>query len=53
MYANSGEFDTTPLSLESGLGLHCLPTSDKKDARLMWVKDLSGSVLVLSHFASS
>ena len=23
---------------ESGLGLHCLPMSHKKDARLIWVK---------------
>ena len=27
-----------PLSVESDLGLHCLPVSHKKDARLIWVK---------------
>ena len=26
-----------PLSVASDLGLHCLPISHKKDARLMWV----------------
>ena len=30
--------DQTPHSAASGLGLHCLPTSHKKDTRLIWVK---------------
>ena len=35
-----GDTDETPLSVASGLGLHCLPTSNKKDARLIWVKSI-------------
>ena len=30
--------DQMPRSAASGLGLHCLPMSHKKDARLIWVK---------------
>ena len=29
--------DQTPHSAASGLGLHCLPMSHKKDATLKWV----------------
>ena len=36
--ANSGDPDQTLRSAVSGLGLHCLPMSHKKDARLKWVK---------------
>ena len=35
---NSGEPDQTPQNAASDLGLHCLHTSHKKDARLIWVK---------------
>ena len=28
----------TPHSVASGLGLHCLPMSHRKDARLIWLK---------------
>ena len=38
LQANSGEPGQTPISVASGLGLHYLPTSHKKDARLIWVK---------------
>ena len=30
--------DQTPRSVASGLDLHCMSTSHKKDARLLWVK---------------
>ena len=33
---NSGDPDQTPLSAASDLGLHCLPMSHKKDARLIY-----------------
>ena len=36
--ANSEDPDQTPCSAASDLGLHCLPMSQKWDARLMWVK---------------
>ena len=35
--ANSREPDVTPWSAASGLGLHCLPMSHKKDARCIWL----------------
>ena len=35
--ANSGDPDQMPHSAASGLGLHYLSTSHKKDARLIWV----------------
>ena len=38
MQANSGDPDQTPRSLASDLGLHFLPMSHKKDARLIWFK---------------
>ena len=38
LQANSGDPDQMPLSGASGLGLHYLPSSHKKDARLIWVK---------------
>ena len=37
MQASSGSPDQTTRSAASGLGLYCLPTSHKKDARLIWV----------------
>ena len=36
----TGEADQTSHSAVSDLGLHCLPMSQKKDARLMWVKEI-------------
>ena len=40
--ANSGDPDQTSRFSASDLGLHCLPMSHKKDARLtcIWVKNL-------------
>ena len=38
MLANSGYPVQTPRSAASDLGLHCLPWSQKWDARLIWVK---------------
>ena len=37
LQANSGDPDQTPHSAASGMGLHCLPMSHKKDARLIHV----------------
>ena len=39
LLANSEVLDQTPRSAASDLGLHCLPTSQKWDAMLIWVKD--------------
>ena len=38
MQANSRDPDQTLNSVAFDLGLHCLPMSHKKDARLIWVK---------------
>ena len=35
---SGGDPDQTPRSVASGLGLHCLPMPNKKDARLLWNK---------------
>ena len=35
-----GDPERTPRSVASDLGLHCLPMSHRKDARLIWVKHL-------------
>ena len=40
LQANSGDPDQTPHSVASGLGLHGLHMSHKKDARLIWVKTI-------------
>ena len=37
LLANSGEPDQMPCFVASDLVLHCLPMSNKKDARLIWV----------------
>ena len=37
---NSGDTNQMQHSLASDLGLHCLHMSHKKDARLIWVKEL-------------
>ena len=37
MLANSRDPDQTPRFAASDLGMHCLPTSHKKDAMLIWV----------------
>ena len=39
MLANSVDPDQTPRSAASDLGLHCLPMSQKRDARLIWVNE--------------
>ena len=41
MYANSGDSDQTPRYAAADLGLHCFPMSYKKDAKLIWVEQLS------------
>ena len=38
--ANSVDPDQTPRSVASDLGLHCLPMSSLRDARLKWVKQV-------------
>ena len=38
MLANSVDSDQMPRSAASDLSLHCLPMSQKWDARLIWVK---------------
>ena len=40
MLANSQDPDQTPRSAASDLGMHCLPRSPKRDARLIWVNSL-------------
>ena len=39
LISNSGEPDQTPRFVASDLVLHCLPSSHKKDPRLIWVND--------------
>ena len=41
LYGNSGEPNQMPHFAASGLVLHCLPMSHKKDARLTQVKHSS------------
>ena len=38
LQANSEDPDQLQLSAASDLGLHCLPRSHKRDARVIWVK---------------
>ena len=38
---NSEDLHQTPLNGASDQGLHCLPMSHKRDAKLIWVKDES------------
>ena len=38
LYANSVDPDQKPRPAVSDLGLHCLPRSQKRNARLIWVK---------------
>ena len=47
--ANSEDPDQTPRSAASDLGLHCLPRSPKRDARLIWV-NIAGHMSRLSCF---
>ena len=42
LYANSGYHDQPPHFAASGLCLHCLPMSYKKNARLKWDKNATG-----------
>ena len=37
LQAKSKDLDQTPHNAASDLGLHCLPMSHKRDARLIWV----------------
>ena len=39
LQAYSGDPDQTPRSVAPGLDMRYLPTSHKKDARLLWVKN--------------
>ena len=48
MEANSEETNQTPRSAASGLVLHCLPMSHKKDARHKWVNDETTILSVIS-----
>ena len=48
MQANSGDPDQRLHSV-TDLGLHCLPMSQKKDARHIWVKN---AITLLSHKSS-
>ena len=50
MLANSGEPEQTPQSAASGLVLHCLPMTHKKDTRQIWVKSRYGLVTDMSDF---
>ena len=47
LLANIGDHDQTPRSAAAALGLHCLPVSNKKDARLIWIKDTTESESVV------
>ena len=38
MKANSVDPDQVPQKVVSDPGLHCLPTSQKRDTRLIWIK---------------
>ena len=38
MLANNEDPDQTPRPAASDLGLHCLSMSQKRDARLIWIK---------------
>ena len=49
MPANSGDPDQMPHSVVSDLGMHCLPLSNKKDARHIWNKN---AIILLSHKSS-
>ena len=42
-FCNSGDPDQMPHTVASDLGMHCLPMSHKKDARLIWVKPKQSS----------
>ena len=46
LHANSGDTDQMQHSLASDLGLHCLHMSHKKDARLIWVKELVNTRII-------
>ena len=41
MSANSVDPDQMPRSAVSDLDLHCLPRSQERDARLIWVNKIS------------
>ena len=45
----SGDPDQTLCPVESDLGIHCLPTSHKKVARLIWIKQYRTEIAYLSE----
>ena len=47
LLANSEYPDQKPRSAASDLGLHCLPMSQKWDARLIWVNDLYNIIMII------
>ena len=44
---NSGDLDQRPHPVASDLGLHCLPMSHKKEARLIWVKPMHKNMMAI------
>ena len=46
MYANNEYPDQTP---RTGLDMHFLPISHKKDARLIWVKETNTMGMIFSY----
>ena len=53
LLANSEDPDQTPRSVASDLGLHCLPLSQKWDARLIWVKLRILAIIEPQHHKAS
>ena len=49
LQASSGDPDQTQRCAASGLGLHYLPISHKKDARLIWVNTDKRGGLICAH----
>ena len=52
---NSGDPDQMPHFAAFDLGLHCLPMSHKKDARLIWVNNVRQKLTIkgkISHLSS-
>ena len=41
LYKSTGDPGQTPRIAASDPGLHCLPLSHKKDARLIWVRKVN------------
>ena len=51
--ANSEDPYQTLRSAASDLGLHCLPMSQKRDARLIWVKEISHEIKKFRSFPAT